>query len=77
MNKLATVDAQEFVKGKTDIIERRLVYIEKGAIRTQNPNLLRRDVQDLSKLPFAVPDLLFRLLCRGDGCHGAHIFEAA
>jgi hypothetical protein len=72
MNKLATVDAQEFLKGKTDIIERRLVYIEKGAIRTQNPNLLRREIQDLSKLPFAFPDLLLRLLCRGDVHQGTH-----
>ena len=34
--------------------------------------MLRRDVEDLSKLPFAFPDLLFRLLCRGDVHQGTH-----
>ena len=77
MKKSATVEAQTLLKGKTEIIERRLIDINTSVIRSQYSNLLRRDIQDLSKLPFAVPDLLFRLLCRGDGCHGAHIFEAA
>ena len=77
MHRAAIVAALPFLKGKTDIIERRLVYIETLAIGPQNPNMLRREIQDLSKLPFAFPDLLFRVPCRGDVRHGAHIFEAA
>ncbi len=72
MNKPARVDAPPFLKGKTEIIERCLICINTSAIRSQNRNLLRREIQNLSKLAFALPDLLFRLLALGDIDYGAH-----
>ena len=51
------------------IIERSLVVIERSSIRPKFRDVKRREVNELPELPFALPDLLFRLLCRGDIHH--------
>src|SRR5258707_7833490 len=66
-----------FVKSKAVIIQRGLVDIKAAAIGPQYDDVLRRKIHDLSKLPFALPDLFFRLLCCAEVRHGTHIFEVA
>src|ERR1700720_3970623 len=68
MTQPATIVSPPLLKGKTDIIERGWIGIKKGAvgIRPQHIVVLRHQLQDLSKLAFALPDLLLRLLCSGD-----------
>src|SRR5258708_19923243 len=71
---LATVDAPPLLKSKPEIIEHGLIGIKTSAItiRPQYGDALRREIQDLSKLHFALPDLLFRLLTFGDICRATH-----
>src|SRR6202047_5573435 len=77
MTKPATIVSPPLLKGKTEIIERGLIGIKKGAvgIRPQHIVVLRHQPQDLSKLAFALPDYLLRLLCSGHVGYGAHKFE--
>src|ERR1700730_4779899 len=88
MRQPATIVSPPLLKGKTEIIERGLIGIKKGAvigikkgavgIRPYHVDVLRRQFQDLSKLAFALPDLLLRLLCRGDVHHRSDkLYEAA
>ena len=44
---------------------------------SQHADLLRCEVKELPQIPVALPDLLLRLLCRGDVGHGTDIFELA
>ena len=62
MHKPSRVAALPLLKGKTEIIERCLIRIKPRAIGSQDSNLLRCEIQDLSELHFALPDLFFRLL---------------
>ena len=79
MKKLAAVAGPPLISGQTEIIERGLVHIESRRVRVrpQHINVLRRDIQNLSKLAFALADLLFGQLCRGNVRHGTHKFEVA
>ncbi len=71
------VAASPLFKSNAVIIERGLIGIQASAIRPCYAYDLRRTIQELSKLHFALPDLLFRLLCCGDVRHGADIFDVA
>src|ERR1700747_2978911 len=64
MTILATVRALPLLKGKPEIIERELIGIQTSAIavRRQYGDVLRHEIQDLSKLLFALPELFFRPL---------------
>src|ERR1700720_4779135 len=80
MTQPATIVSPPLLKGKTDIIERGWIGIKKGAvgIRPQHIVVLRRQLQDLSKLAFALPDALLRLLCSGDVHHRSDkLYEVA
>src|ERR1700730_8620721 len=76
MTKPATIASPPCLKGKTEIIQRGLIGIKMGAgrIGPQYIDMLRRQLEDLSKLAFALPDLLLRLLCRGDVHHRSDKF---
>src|SRR5712671_1861614 len=65
-----TIGAPPLFKSKPEIIEHGLIGIKTSAIaiRPYYGDVLRREIQDLSKLHFALPDLLFRLLTFGDIC---------
>src|SRR6266478_3801759 len=71
---LTTVGAPPFLKSKPEIIEHGLIGIKTSAIaiRPQYSDVLRREIQDLSKLHFASPDFVFRLLTFGDICRATH-----
>src|SRR5260370_24261137 len=69
MEMPAAAAAPPLLKGKPEIIERGLIGIQTSAIRPQYSDVLRREIQDLLKLHFALPDLLFRLLTFGDIDH--------
>src|SRR6266478_6026266 len=58
---LVTVSAPPLIQSKPEIIEHGLVGIKTSAIaiRPQYGDVLRREIQQLSKLHFALPDLLF------------------
>ncbi len=82
MEMLATIAAPPLLKGKTEIIERGLIGIKTRAIRPKYAYELWREIQDLAKLTFALPDLLLRLLtfllrlfALGDVNHGTHEFD--
>src|ERR1700758_2692100 len=77
VKKPQTVAAPPLFESTTTIIERCLIGVKTSAVGHYNGDQLRGQIQDLSKLHFALPDLLFRLLCRGDVSHGTHIFELA
>src|ERR1700722_11389314 len=77
MHKPPGVVALPLLKSKTEIVERCLINIKTRVIGSQYSNLLRRKIKDLSKLRFALPDLVFSLLCCGDVCNSAHIFQVA
>src|ERR1700757_2153754 len=77
VKKTQTVTAPPLFESTTTIIERCLIGIKTSAIGHYNGDQLRGQFQDLSKLHFAFPDLLFRLLCRGDVGHRTHKFELA
>src|SRR6202035_455779 len=62
MNQPIQIRPTPLFKSKTVIIERGLVSIERVSIRPKLGDVLRREVNELSQLPFALPDLLFRLL---------------
>src|SRR5712664_2497812 len=71
---LLAVGAPPLLKRKPEIIEHGLIGIKTSpiVIRPQYGDLLRREIQDLSKLHFALPDLLFRLLSFGNICRATH-----
>src|ERR1700752_378296 len=77
VKKPQTVTAPPLLESTTTIIERCLIGIKTSAVGHYNVDQLRGQFQDLSKLLFVFPDLLFRLLCRGDVGHGTHKFELA
>jgi hypothetical protein len=62
MNESTSVGAPPLLKSETEIIERSLVAINTTAIRPQYGDVLRHELKELPKLPFALPDLLFGLL---------------
>src|ERR1700692_2803938 len=64
-------------EGKTVIIERGLVVIDRTSIRAKFGDVKGREIKEPPEFPFALPDLRFRLLCRGDVRHGTHKFEVA
>src|SRR5260370_38139043 len=66
------VAASPVFKGNAVIIERGLIGIKTSAIRPCDAYERRREIQDLSKLPFALPDLLFRPIALGDVDHSTH-----
>ncbi len=66
------VAASPVFKSNAVIIERGLIGIKTSAIRPCYAYERRREIQDLSKLPFALPDLLFRPIALGDVDHSTH-----
>ena len=66
------VAASPVFKSNAVIIERGLIGIQTTAIRPCYAYEQRREIHDLAKLPFALPDLLFRLLPFGDICRATH-----
>src|SRR6201987_1320841 len=77
VKKPQTVTAPPLFESTTTIIERCLIGIKTSAVGHYNGDQLRGQFQDLSKLHFAFPDLLFRLLCGGDVGPGTHKLEPA
>src|ERR1700730_13964419 len=69
--------ASPSVEVDTEILERCAIGIQWASIRPKNTDLLWREIQDLSKLCFALPDLLFRSFCRGDVHHRPDKLDAA
>src|SRR5260370_12491871 len=74
MKQRIQICASPLLKGKTVIIERGLVVIERTSIGPKFGNVLRREVKELPELPFALPDLHFCLLCGGDVHRGPYKF---
>src|SRR6202051_4381153 len=72
MNVAASVGDPPLSKSKTVIVELGPVAINTAAIGSEYSDVLRREVQNLLKLPFALSDLFFCLLCCGDVCRGTH-----
>src|SRR5216684_7148180 len=72
MNEPISVAASPVFKSNAVIIERGLIGIQTSAIRPCYAHEQRREIQDLSKLHFALPDLLFRLFTFGDICRATH-----
>src|SRR6266436_7152798 len=72
MNESMRVAASPVFKSNAVIIERGLIGIQTSAIRPKYAYVLRREIQDLSKLHFALPDFVFRLLTFGDICRATH-----
>src|SRR5216684_360777 len=72
MNEPMRVAASPVFKSNAVIIERGLIGIKTSAIRPCYAYQQRREIQDLSKLPFALPDLLFSLLTFGDICRATY-----
>src|ERR1700733_5694451 len=66
MKQLKQIGALPLLKGKTVIIERDSVVKERTSIRSKFGDERRRKIKDLPQSPFALPDLLFCLLCFGD-----------
>ena len=60
------ISALPLVNSKTVIIERGLVVIKRTSIRPKFGDVHGREIKKLAELPFALPDLRFRLLCLGD-----------
>src|SRR5258706_13442636 len=54
------------LESKAVIIERGLVVIERTSVRPKFSDVQRAEIEELSELPFALPDLRFRLLCFGN-----------
>src|ERR1700722_13077108 len=65
---LAKIDAPPLLKSKPEIIEDALVGIKAAAIGSKYSDQMRREIQNISKLCLALPDLLFRMLTFGDIC---------
>src|SRR5712671_4805723 len=63
MKQRIQICASPILKSKTVIIERGLVVIERASIGPKFGNVLRREVNELPELHFALPDLFFCLLC--------------
>src|SRR5437899_2885717 len=66
MNQRIQISAPPLVKSHTVKIERGLVGRDTTSTRAKFDNMLGREVNELSQLSFALPDLLFRLLCSGN-----------
>ena len=64
---------------QAEIIECGLIYIEPRAvsIRAQNIDVLRSEIEDLSKLAFALANRFFCFFGHGNVRHRAHKVEAA
>src|SRR5271165_4673029 len=77
MIKPAAVAVPPLLEAKTEVIERGLIGIKTTSIRPKFGDVLRREVQDLSQLPFALPDRSFGLLAFGDINHGADELKIA
>ncbi len=60
------ISALPLLNSKTVKIERGLVVIERTSVRPKFGDVERAEIEELSELPFALPDLRFRLLCFGD-----------
>jgi hypothetical protein len=75
MEQAIQITPLPLVNSKTVIIERGLVVIKRTSIRRKFGDVHRREVKKLSELPFALPDLRFRLLCLGDIHRGPDIFH--
>src|SRR6266478_2737896 len=75
MKQPVQISALPLLKSKAEIIERSLVDIMVAAIGPQFDDVLRREVQDMPELSFALADFLFRLLALGDVCRAAHEFR--
>src|ERR1700733_8623436 len=75
MHKPPGVVALPLLKSKTEIVERCLIHIKTSVIGSQYSNLLRREIDDLSKLHFALPDLRLCLLAFGNVHYGADEFN--
>jgi hypothetical protein len=54
------------LKSNPVISERDLVVMERNSIRAQFGDVYRREVEELSRFPFALPEFLFRLFVLGD-----------
>jgi len=77
MIKPPMVAVPPLLEAKTEVLERGLIDIYTTSIRPKFGDVLRREVQDLPQLPFALPELFFRMFCSSDVRHGAHIFKVA
>jgi len=78
MEQAMQISALPLVNSKTVIIERGLVVIKRTSIRPKFGDVHGREVKKLSELPFALPNLRFRLLCVGDIHRGPNkFFEVA
>src|SRR5260370_311330 len=75
MNEPMSGAASPVFKSNAVIIERGLIGIQTSAIRLCYAYEQRREIQDLSKLPFALPDLLFRMFALGNVNNGTHKFN--
>src|ERR1700683_1699221 len=66
-----------FLQSDAEIIKRRPIGVEACAVGPQFGDVQRREVEKLPGFLFALADLLFRLLCRGDVRGGAHKVKIA
>src|ERR1700719_5177036 len=69
MKQPIQISAAPLLKSKAVIIKCGLIVVERTSVRPKFGDVLGRQLQDLSKLAFALPDLLLRLPCRGDVHH--------
>src|SRR2546427_10824755 len=62
MNQALQISGLPLLKSHTVIVERGLIVVQTTSIRPKFGDVLRRQIQQLSKLPFALPDLLLGAL---------------
>src|SRR5229473_5054439 len=72
MSEPMRVAASPVFKSNAVIIERGLIGIQTSTIRPCYAYEQRSEIQDLSKLHFALPNCVFRLLTFGDICRATH-----
>src|SRR5437762_724465 len=62
MNQALQISGLPLLKSHTVIVERGLIVVQTTSIWPKFGDVLRRQIQQLSKLPFALPDLLLGAL---------------
>src|SRR5579859_1986184 len=78
MKQPIQISAAPLLKSKAVIIECGLIVVERTSVRAKFGDVLRREIDELSEPPFALLDLLLRLLCRGDVHHRSDkLYEVA
>src|SRR3984893_5471181 len=75
MKQPIQISAAPLLKSKPVIIEGGLGVVGGTFVTAKFGDVLRREIKELSEPPFALPDLLLRLLCHGDVHHRSDKFH--